>query len=90
MEKLNKGDAVEIINYGSLLMVHKKSGLNIGSCPVIEETENYRTIDTNQSLVGQFAVVDYEKNGKYALNGVVKHAWYNRDQLKPVPNAKLR
>ena len=84
MEKLNKGDAVEIINYGSLLMVHKKSGLNIGSCPVIEETENYRTIDTNQALVGQFAVVDYEKNGRDSVADSDGRSWMllGVDQLR--------
>lgn len=86
MEKLNKWDVVEIVNYGHWLLVHKSLKDLYSDFPVIKETEDGFYIDIKPELVGQFAAVDYEDKGKYALTGVSKHAWYNRDQLKPVLN----
>ncbi len=88
MEKLNKWNVVEIIKYGHWLLVHKSQIYLFPDYPVIKEIEEGFFIDTMPELVGQFAVVDYEDEGKYTLTGVNKHAWYDREQLEPVLNAK--
>ncbi len=88
MEKLNRFDMVEIVEYGHWLMVHKESGFDIGNYPVIKETETAKYIDTSPELVGQFGIVNKINGDQYSLMGLSKVAWYNREQLKPVLNAK--
>ena len=69
--KLQKGDTVEIVEYGNLISFFIDGKL----VPV----------DTMKNIVGMVGTVDYYdiKTRKYAVKGIPgKYACYNREQLK--------
>lgn len=95
--KLNIGDRVEIVRYGSLLWeskAHRKLLLDIGMTlkvkpdNIIEEYSDSYSYDIHPHLIGQVGIVDKveETQGRYmyALNGITKRAWYDETQLKKV------
>lgn len=86
MEKIHRFDMVEVVNYGHWLLVQKDYET---SMPLIQETEGGKYVDMLPELVGKIGVVSKISGGRFSVSGIKgKESWYDREQLKLIPNVK--